>query len=40
MTCPLQEMELAYPSLQVIPAVSDEPTHDVMYGMRETSCTA
>ena len=28
----LQEMELAYPWLQVIPAVSDEPAHDVMYG--------
>ena len=28
----LQEMKLAYPWLQVIPAVSDEPAHDVMYG--------
>jgi NAD(P)H-flavin reductase len=30
----LQEMEEAYPWLQVIPAVSDEPAHDqdVMYG--------
>jgi NAD(P)H-flavin reductase/hemoglobin-like flavoprotein len=28
----LHEMELAYPWLQVIPAVSDEPAHDVMYG--------
>jgi NAD(P)H-flavin reductase/hemoglobin-like flavoprotein len=30
----LQEMELAYPWLQVLPAVSDEPAHDhdVMYG--------
>ncbi len=28
----LQEMELAYPWLQVIPAVSDEPAHDAMYG--------
>jgi NAD(P)H-flavin reductase/hemoglobin-like flavoprotein len=28
----LREMELAYPWLQVIPAVSDEPAHDVMYG--------
>src|SRR6266699_787799 len=28
----LQEMELAYPWLQVIPAVSEEPAHDVMYG--------
>ena len=28
----LQEMESAYPWLQVIPAVSDEPAHDVMYG--------
>ena len=30
----LQEMELLYPWLQVIPAVSDEPTHDhgTMYG--------
>ncbi len=28
----LQEMELAYPWLQVIPAVSDEPAHEVMYG--------
>ncbi len=28
----LQEMELAYPWLQVIPAVSDEPAHDIMYG--------
>jgi NAD(P)H-flavin reductase/hemoglobin-like flavoprotein len=28
----LREMELAYPWLQVIPAVSDEPAHDLMYG--------
>ena len=28
----LQAMEHAYPWLQVIPAVSDEPAHDVMYG--------
>jgi len=28
----LQEMELGYPWLQVIPAVSDEPAHDVMHG--------
>jgi NAD(P)H-flavin reductase/hemoglobin-like flavoprotein len=28
----LHEMELAYPWLQVIPAVSDEPARDVMYG--------
>ena len=28
----LQEMEKAYPWLQVIPAVSDEPAHDAMYG--------
>jgi NAD(P)H-flavin reductase/hemoglobin-like flavoprotein len=28
----LREMELAYPQLQVIPAVSDEPSHDVAYG--------
>jgi NAD(P)H-flavin reductase/hemoglobin-like flavoprotein len=28
----LREMELAYPWLQVIPAVSDEPARDVMYG--------
>jgi NAD(P)H-flavin reductase/hemoglobin-like flavoprotein len=28
----LQEMEEAYPWLQVIPAVSDEPARDVMYG--------
>jgi NAD(P)H-flavin reductase/hemoglobin-like flavoprotein len=28
----LYEMELAYPWLQVIPAVSDEPARDVMYG--------
>lgn len=28
----LREMELAYPWLQVIPAVSDEPAHDVMHG--------
>ena len=30
----LQEMELLYPWLQVIPAVSDEPAHDhgTMYG--------
>ena len=30
----LQEMELLYPWLQVIPAVSDEPAHDhdIMYG--------
>ena len=28
----LQEMELAYPWLQVIPAVSDEARDDVMYG--------
>ena len=35
MTCArCQEMEEAYPWLQVIPAVSDEPAHDqdVMYG--------
>jgi NAD(P)H-flavin reductase/hemoglobin-like flavoprotein len=28
----LHEMELAYPWLQVIPAVSDEPARDVMHG--------
>jgi NAD(P)H-flavin reductase/hemoglobin-like flavoprotein len=28
----LHAMERAYPRLQVIPAVSDEPAHDVMYG--------
>jgi NAD(P)H-flavin reductase len=28
----LREMELAYPWLQVMPAVSDEPADDVMYG--------
>jgi NAD(P)H-flavin reductase len=30
----LHEMELAYPWLQIIPAVSDEPAHDhdIMYG--------
>src|SRR6266478_5774221 len=28
----LNEMELAYPWLQVIPAVSDEPARDVMHG--------
>ena len=30
----LQEMELTYPWLQVIPAMSDEPAHDhdIMYG--------
>ena len=28
----LQDMELAYPWLQVIPAVSDEPVHAIMYG--------
>ncbi|HEY2262236.1 MAG TPA: globin domain-containing protein [Streptosporangiaceae bacterium] len=28
----LRDMEKAYPQLQVIPAVSDEPAHDVMYG--------
>ena len=28
----LREMERAYPWLQVIPAVSDEPAYDVMYG--------
>jgi NAD(P)H-flavin reductase/hemoglobin-like flavoprotein len=28
----LREMELAYPGLQVIPAVSDEPAHDLTYG--------
>ena len=28
----LRGMEEAYPWLQVIPAVSDEPAHDVMYG--------
>ena len=28
----LQELELTYPWLQVIPAVSDEPAHEVMYG--------
>ncbi|MFY9929758.1 MAG: globin domain-containing protein [Streptosporangiaceae bacterium] len=28
----LRAMEHAYPWLQVIPAVSDEPAHDVMYG--------
>src|ERR1700677_681501 len=28
----LREMETAYPWLQVIPAVSDEPSHDVTYG--------
>jgi len=28
----LREMELAYPWLQVIPAVADEPAHDAMYG--------
>src|SRR5712691_1319873 len=28
----LQEMEVAYPWLQVIPAVSGEPAHEVMYG--------
>jgi NAD(P)H-flavin reductase len=28
----LREMELAYPELQVIPAVSDKPAHDLTYG--------
>jgi NAD(P)H-flavin reductase len=28
----LRELELGYPWLQVIPAVSDEPAHDVMHG--------
>jgi len=28
----LRELELAYPWLQVIPAVSDEPAHEVMHG--------
>jgi NAD(P)H-flavin reductase/hemoglobin-like flavoprotein len=28
----LSRMELAYPWLQVIPAVSDEPAHEVLYG--------
>ena len=34
----LQEMELTYPWLQVIPAVSDEPAHDhdIMYGTIRT----